>query len=207
MKKSQNILLALLLMILGAVIYHFFQKSNEEILDIKPESVIIQEQLKNVSKLVVNEAKLSQVYTYKDQKGYIMDMFKFDKKAVVVVNADVQISYDLSKIKYEIDEEKKIVKITSIPEQEVKVYPEIKILDIKDSTFNTFEGNDYNKVTAKIKSEFMNKINTSTIKINSKDRLISELGKFLVVTQALGWTLQYEDTQINAQTDFKSIAL
>ena len=53
----------------------------------------------------------------------------------------------------------------------------------------------------------MNKINTSTIKINSKDRLISELGKFLVVTQALGWTLQYEDTQINAQTDFKSIAL
>lgn len=207
MKKSQNILLALLLMILGVVIYHFFQKSNEEILDIKPESVIIQEQLKNVSKLVVNEAKLSQVYTYKDQKGYMMDMFKFDKKAVVVVNADVQISYDLSKIKYEIDEEKKIVKITSIPEQEVKVYPEIKILDIKDSTFNTFEGNDYNKVTAKIKSEFMNKINTSTIKINSKDRLISELGKFLVVTQALGWTLQYEDTQINAQTDFKSIAL
>lgn len=207
MKKSQNILVAILLMILGAVIYHFFQKSNEEILDIKPESVIIQEQLKNVSKLVVNEAKLSQVYTYKDQKGYIMDMFKFDKKAVVIVNADVQISYDLSKIKYEIDEEKKIVKITSIPEQEVKVYPEIKILDIKDSTFNTFEGNDYNKVTAKIKSEFMNKINTSTIKINSKDRLISELGKFLVVTQALGWTLQYEDTQINAQTDFKSIAL
>lgn len=207
MKKSQNILVAILLMILGAVLYHFFQKSKEEVLDIKPESVIIQEQLKNVSKLVVNEAKLSQVYTYKDQKGYIMDMFKFDKKAVVIVNADVQISYDLSKIKYEIDEEKKIVKITSIPEQEVKVYPEIKILDIKDSTFNTFEGNDYNKVTAKIKSEFMNKINTSTIKINSKDRLISELGKFLVVTQALGWTLQYEDTQINAQTDFKSIAL
>ncbi len=207
MKRFQTILFILAFMALGAVIYHLFQNKSEDEINLTPDSAIIQEQLKNVSKLVVNEAKMSQVYTFKDTKGYFMDMLSFDKKAVVIVNADVTISYDLSKLTYDIDEERKVVRITGIPKEEVKVYPEIKILDVEQSTFNSFKGDDYNKINAKVKSEFLKKVNASTIKVNSKDRLISELGKFLVVTQALGWTLQYEDTQINAQTDFKTIAM
>jgi len=179
-------------------------KKQEEI---TPESVIIREQLKNVSKLVVNEAKYSQVYTYKSSKTFFGDLFKFDKKAVVLVNADVIISYDLSKLAYEIDEKNKVLKITNIPKEEVKCFPEIKILDVNESAFNSFVGNDFNKVNEKIKAEFLNKINSSSIKINSKERLISELGKFLVITNSLGWTLIYEDQPINTQTDFKSLPL
>jgi len=196
-------------MVLGAFLFDFYTKyttsKNQE--QVMPESAIIQEQLKNVSKLVVNEAKYSQVYTFKSSKSYLGDFFKFDKKAVVLVNADVLISYDLSKLEYEIDEKNKILRLKNIPKEEIKCFPEIKILDVKESTFNTFQGTDFNKVNDKIKTEFLKKINASTIKINSKDRLISELGKFLVITKSLGWTLIYEDQQINAQNDFKIIAL
>jgi len=209
MKKIIYLIAIVFFMVLGAFLFDFYTKyttsKNQE--QVMPESAIIQEQLKNVSKLVVNEAKYSQVYTFKSSKSYLGDFFKFDKKAVVLVNADVLISYDLSKLEYEIDEKNKILRLKNIPKEEIKCFPEIKILDVKESTFNTFQGTDFNKVNDKIKTEFLKKINASTIKINSKDRLISELGKFLVITKSLGWTLIYEDQQINAQNDFKIIAL
>src|SRR5690554_7154862 len=73
--------------------------------------------MKNVSKLDVNEAKISQIYNYKDQKSF-MNLMSFDKKALVVVNADVQIMYDLSKLEYTVDEANKTLKITYIRSEE-----------------------------------------------------------------------------------------
>ena len=209
MKKIFYLIAILFFIAVGYFIHDVYTKyttlKNEE--QVRPESAIIQEQLKNVSKLVVNEAKYSQVYTYKSSKSYLGDFFKFDKKAVVLVNADVLISYDLSKLEYDIDEENKVLRIKNIPKEEVKCFPEIKILDVNESTFNSFEGDDFNKVNEKIKAEFLKKVNASTIKINSKDRLISELAKFLVITKSLGWTLVYENQEIHAQDDFKNIQL
>jgi hypothetical protein len=41
----------------------------------------------------------------------------FDKKALIVVNADVTVAYDLHKMKYDIDEKNKIISILSIPKK------------------------------------------------------------------------------------------
>ena len=191
MKNIVRVVVVLILMFFGAMIYHWigtpFSKEN----NIQPDSVIITEQLKNVSKLVVNEAKLSQIYNYKDQKSYLMNLFTFDKKAMVLVSADVQVMYDLSKLE-----------ITSIPKEEIKIFPDIKVYNIEDSTFNSFKGDDYNKISEKVKAEFLKKIENSNIQTNAQNRLISELAKFLVVTNSLGWTLKYQDQIINNQTDF-----
>ncbi|RRJ93097.1 DUF4230 domain-containing protein [Paenimyroides tangerinum] len=202
MKNVFRVAAVLILMFFGAMIYHWigmpFSKEN----NIQPDSVIITEQLKNVSKLVVNEAKLSQIYNYKDQKSYLMNLFTFDKKAMVLVSADVQVMYDLSKLEYQIDEVNKTVKITSIPKEEIKIFPDVKVYNIEDSTFNSFKGDDYNKISEKVKAEFLKKIENSNIQTNAQNRLISELAKFLVVTNSLGWTLKYQDQIINNQTDF-----
>lgn len=202
MKNVFRVAAVLILMFFGAMIYHWigmpFSKEN----NIQPDSVIITEQLKNVSKLVVNEAKLSQIYNYKDQKSYLMNLFTFDKKAMVLVSADVQVMYDLSKLEYQIDEANKTVKITSIPKEEIKIFPDVKVYNIEDSTFNSFKGDDYNKISEKVKAEFLKKIENSNIQTNAQNRLISELAKFLVVTNSLGWTLKYQDQIINNQTDF-----
>lgn len=202
--KTKNILRVagvFIIMLVGAFLYHLigtpFSKGKLE-----PDSEIIQQQLKNVSKLVVNEAKLSQIYNYKDQQTYLMDLISFDKKAMVLVNADVQVMYDLSKLDYQIDETNKILRITSIPKEEIKINPDIKIYDVEASRFNTFKGDDYNKIAEKVKAEFTTKILNSNIQKNAQNRLISELAKFLVVTKSLGWTLQYQDQVINNQTDF-----
>ncbi len=189
-------------MLVGAFFYHIIGTPFSKESNVQPDSEIITQQLKNVSKLVVNEAKLSQIYNYKDQKSYLMNLFTFDKKAMVLINADVQVMYDLSKLEYQIDETNKVLKITSIPKEEIKISPDIKIYNIEDSTFNTFKGEDYNKISETIKAEFAKKIENSNIQSNAQNRLISELAKFLVVTKSLGWTLKYQDQVINSQTDF-----
>lgn len=195
------IILALICVLIGSGITFFIMKKTSAKDEIIPDTELIQQQMKNVSKLVVNEAKISQIYNYKDQKSF-MNLMTFDKKALVVVNADVQIMYDLSKLEYSLDETNKIVKITFIPKEEIKINPDIKIYDVEASRFNSFEGADYNKIQESVKKQFQEKILKSNIQANAQNRLISELGKFLVVTHSLGWTLQYQEKNINKLEDF-----
>lgn len=198
MKK--NIIFALICIVIGSLITFFIMRKSSDS-NVLPDSDLIHQQMKNVSKLVVNEAKISQIYNYKDQKSF-MNLMTFDKKALVVVNADIQIQYDLSKLEYVVDETTKTVRITNIPKEEIKINPDIKIYDVEESTFNAFKGNDYNAIQEKVKKQFEEQVLKSNIQANAKNRLISELGKFLVVTNSLGWTLQYQESTINQLEDF-----
>lgn len=198
MKK--NIIFALICIVTGSLITFFIMRKSSDS-NVLPDSDLIHEQMKNVSKLVVNEAKISQIYNYKDQKSF-MNLMTFDKKALVVVNADIQIQYDLYKLEYVVDETTKTVRITNIPKEEIKINPDIKIYDVEESTFNAFKGKDYNAIQEKVKKQFEEQVLKSNIQANAKNRLVSELGKFLVVTNSLGWTLQYQESTINQIEDF-----
>lgn len=206
-KRIAFLLLMVFCMLIGAGLYRYFDQKKEKETEMVYGSDLIQQQLKNVSKLVVNEAKFSQILNYKDQQSYLLNMVKFEKKALIVVNADVQISYDLSQLTYEIDEVQKIVRITHIPGEEIKISPDIKIYDVEESRFNSFKGEDYNKINQKVKEDLNAKIKNSNIEKNAKNRLLSELSNLLVVTQSLGWTLQYQDTPIAKDSDLEHIKL
>jgi len=86
--------------------------------------MLIQKQINNVGKLIVTEGHFSEVFNYKNSKEIFGDYITSDKKAVVIVNADVSIAYDLSKIEYTIDETTKTLKILSIPDEEIKINPD-----------------------------------------------------------------------------------
>ena len=201
---KKTLIFALICVALGSLLTFFIMRKVDKNNEVVPDTELIQQQMKNVSKLVVNEAKISQIYNYKDEKSF-MDLMSFDKKALVVVNADVQIMYDLSKLEYTIDETNKIVKITFIPKEEIKINPDIKIYDVEESRFNAFKGNDYNTIQESVKKQFHEKIRKSNIQANAKNRLVSELSKFLVVTQSLGWTLKYQEETIVNTADLNEL--
>jgi len=73
------------------------------------------------------------VFNYENSKDVFGDLFTSEKKALVVVNADVSIAYDLSKIEYKIDEVNKTLTITNIPEEEIKVSPDLEYYDIQSN--------------------------------------------------------------------------
>ena len=194
------LILALICIFLGSGFTYFIMKKASNSSQVLPDTELIAQQMKNVSKLVVNEAKISQVYNYKDEKSF-MNLMSFDKKALVVVNADVQIMYDLSKLEYVVDESTKTLRITHIPKEEIKINPDIKIYDVEESRFNAFKGSDYNEIQEKVRKQFFDQIKNSNIEKNAENRLVSELSKFLVVTKSLGWTLQYQEQIINSTED------
>ena len=180
--------------------YCDFKKKDDE--DITYNTNLIQQQILNVGKLVVTEGHFSEVITYKNQQKYLLDMLSFEKKALVVVNADVTVAYDLHKIKYDIDEVNKTITIVSIPKEEIKISPDIQFYDVEQSKLNPFTGDDYNKINKSVKANLAKKIEKSTLKTNAQNRLISELSKLLITTSQLGWTLKYEGKVIESEKDF-----
>ncbi len=180
--------------------YCDFKKNDDE--DITYNTNLIQQQILNVGKLVVTEGHFSEVITYKNQQKYLLDMLSFEKKALVVVNADVTVAYDLHKMKYDIDEKNKTITIVSIPKEEIKISPDIQFYDVEQSKLNPFTGDDYNKINKSVKANLAKKIEKSSLKTNAQNRLISELSKLLITTSQLGWTLKYEGKIIESEKDF-----
>ena len=180
--------------------YCDFKKNDDE--DIQYNTNLIQQQILNVGKLVVTEGHFSEVITYKNQQKYLLDMLSFEKKALVIVNADVTVAYDLHKMKYDIDEKSKTITIISIPKEEIKISPDIQFYNVEQSKLNPFTGDDYNKINKSVKANLAKKIEKSSLKTNAQNRLISELSKILILTNTMGWKLQYEGKVIESEKDF-----
>ena len=182
--------------------YQYFLNKNDGSLLIN-DTELIQQQILNVGKLVVTEGHFAEVLTFKDKDEYFGGIVSFDKKALLVVNADVTVSYDLHEIKYDIDSKNKVLTVTNIPKEEIKIAPELKFYDVEQSQLNPFTGDDYNKIFASAKASIGKKIEKSTLKSNAQNRLISELSKMLILTNSMGWKLQYQGNTINNDVDFK----
>jgi hypothetical protein len=181
------------------------QKDKRE--QIQVNSALIQKQLNNVSKLIVTEGTYAQVFTYEDSKKFYFDVFSANKKALIVVNATATISYDLSLIESEISEETETVRITYIPEPELAINPNIEYYDISQDYLNQFEAEDYNKIKNRIDSELREKIEASALVTNAQNRLISELQKIYVLTNSMGWELQYKSTSITNEEALQTLKL
>jgi len=197
MVKKIAVGIVVLIAIYLAVRYCEFKDDNSR--TTIEETALIQQQIKNVGKLVVTEGHFSEVLTYKDQQKYLMDLVSFEKKALVVVNADVTVSFDLSKIEYDIDEVNKVITIKNIPKEEIKINPDLKFYDVQQNGFNEFSGDDYNKINAQVKASLAKKIEKSTLKTNAQNRLVSELSKLLILTNTMGWKLQYNGQDVQTE--------
>lgn len=178
-----------------------FKKGDNSSLDYNTN--LIQQQIVNVGKLVVTEGHFSEVVTYKNQQKYMMDMLSFEKKALIIVNADVTVSYDLHQMKYDIDEANKTITILNIPKEEIKISPDIKFYDVEQSQMNPFTGDDYNKINKSVKANLAKKIDKSSLKSNAQNRLISELSKILILTNTMGWKLQYNGKEISNEKELQ----
>lgn len=199
--ESRKWIMVLLLAVIVYLVYQLMTRKSETA-SVEYDTNLIQQQIKNVGKLVVTEGHFAEVMTYKDQKKYLLDIISFEKKAMVVINADVTVSFDLSKVTYDVDAENKVLTITNIPKEEIKIYPDLKYYDINQSSLNEFTGEDYNKINKIVKANLSKKIEKSKLKTNATNRLMGELSKMLILTNSMGWTLKYNGNVITDNDQF-----
>jgi len=201
----RKVLLLVVLVIIGFIAYQYFddkQKDRDQLIE---STGLIEKQIKNVGKLVVTEGNFAQVFSYKDSKKFYLDVLSARKKALIIVNADVTIAYDLSKLKTEVDPDTKTVTITFIPEEEISINPNIQYYDVTQDYLNQFEAEDYNNIKKRIEKSLKTKIEKSTLKSNAKNRLISELQKIYILTNTMGWKLEYNGNEIESSNAMESL--
>jgi hypothetical protein len=71
---------------------------------------------------------------------------------------------------------------------------------VQQSQMNEFSGEDYNKINKTARESISKKIEKSTLKTNAQNRLLSELSKILILTNTMGWKLQYNGEQVNSES-------
>ncbi|MEM9648977.1 MAG: DUF4230 domain-containing protein [Bacteroidota bacterium] len=185
----KKVLLGALIALTSVLVYKSCTDYNSEQAALKESSLLIQQELKNVSKLIVTEGHFVEVYNYADSKELFGSLVTADKKALVVANAEVTIAYDLSQIEYDVDEEHTTIRITKIPEPEIKIHPEFEYYDVTADYFNPFNADDYNAIRDNVNASLEKKIDASTLRSNAENRLVSELSRIYVLTNSLGWKL------------------
>ncbi len=201
----KRVLVGAVIALASILIYKSCENHQKEEAILKESSVLIQQELKNVSKLVVTEGHFAEVYNYADSKELFGTLITADKKALAVVNAEASISYDLSKIKIELDETQKTIRILSIPEPEIKINPDFEYYDVSADYLNPFNAEDYNAIKENVKQSLMKKIEASSLKTNAQNRLLSELSRIYVLSNSLGWTLEYHEKSINSLDELNNL--
>lgn len=202
-KGMRKIGIGFILAVIVLFSFRYCESRNEKRQAVVKSAQLIQQQLKNVGKLVVTEGHYADVYNYEDQKEFFGEYITFEKKALVVVNAYASVSYDLHQLTYEIDEENKTLYLSNIPEEEIRIDPTLKFHGISDSYFNPFTGEDYNKIQEKVRELLREKILASPLKTNARNRLISELSKLYILTNSMGWTITMDAPDLPEFTDLE----
>lgn len=182
MKISRYILIFLL----GFFIARFWYKKDVNNYQ-KEETQLFLSTVQNLSKLVVSRATFSEVYSYQDSKKYFYDVLTFDKKAMVTVNATIEVGYDLSKLEIQIDSTAKKIYINKIPKEEVSINPEVKYFDLQQSQFNAFSKEDLNAINKKSIEKVKNSTDIKKVKEEAQVRLFEEISKIYQLSSVFNW--------------------
>ena len=172
--------------LLGFLLAKFWYQKNEKPYK-KEEIKVVVNAIENLSKLVVSSGTFSEVYNYSDSKKYFYDYLSFDKKAILTINADVEVGYDLSKLEIQIDSIKKQIIINKIPKEEVVIIPSIKYFDLQQSQFNTFSKEELNKINQKSVDKIKETIKVTNLKDKAQKRLFAELSKIYQLSSIYNW--------------------
>jgi len=194
----RKILFGVVITLAIVLIFRSCSEDNRQQTILEENTMLIQKQISNVSKLIVTEGHFAEVYNYKDSQQLFGQLITADKKALVVVNAEVIVAYDLGEIDFRIDEKNKTLLIQSIPEPEIKINPDFEYYDITADYFNQFNAEDYNKIKNNVKASLLKKVEASSLKNNARNRLFSELSKFYILTSSMGWSLKYQENIVDS---------
>ncbi len=188
---------ALLGLFLGAIITYWvlkyvkIQKRKETT---NSQSVIILEKIKKVWKLITVEGEFAEIYHYENTKERFMSMVSSKKRAILLINAKAYVGYDLSKIKMEAINEKKVIKLTEFPDPQVlSLETDLKYYDKKEGLFNKFDSTDLTEVNVKAKEHVMKKIPESGLFDTAKSEALEAVLLIENIVETIGWTLDYQD--------------
>lgn len=188
--------------IVGAFLYaSFFGKPKEE-KDPMPDinQQILLERVKKVAKLITVEGEFSNIHQYND--SYWSDISILRKKALIKVNAKVSVGYDLKKATFEVDAEKKVLRVKNLPDPEIlSIDHNLQYYDIQEGMFNSFTEAELTSIGNVAKKKLEKAALNGPLMEQAREEGLESLEIIKLLVEQAGWTFEVQKNIPNNPLD------
>jgi hypothetical protein len=151
---------------------------------------IITNQIRKMNKLVVMEQDFSSIQKTKISSqvagGFLPES---EKEIITFTKTNAQVSYDLNKMKLDVDSIGKKLIIQELPNADIKIIPSVEIQSFDDSFFNRFNENDIQKITNSAKENAVKTVNENRLRSEGRTQLLKNLNQIFVLAKALNYKI------------------
>ncbi|HET8737555.1 MAG TPA: DUF4230 domain-containing protein [Pricia sp.] len=186
---------------LGAIMTYwiytvFRKKKSKEITE--HQSTVLLEKIRSVCKLVSVEGEFAEIYKYENIKEYFMSLVGSKKRALLVINAKVNIGYDLKKVALEADNDRKRIIMKNFPLPEVlSIEPDIQFYDIRSGMLNFFSSDDLTLLNKEAKEHIRQKIPESGLMETAGREALQAVLLIEKIVETIGWKLDYSALKVS----------
>ncbi|MDF0718702.1 DUF4230 domain-containing protein [Kaistella sp. PBT33-4] len=156
--ESINSIMTLLMLLLGlilggAIAFLASKKLTSQPPVITESSHTIAESMRKVFKIVSAEGQFQEIYNY-EETTKLLNFIPSKKKALVIVQAKILVGYDFEKLKWEVDEGTRKVRLVDFPAPEIlSTETDYKYYNMEEQFFNLFSKEDLAKIQQNSKQQ------------------------------------------------------
>ena len=192
MKTNQKIvpfILGVAAMLLLFFIWNSITKKADD--QVQNDFYIITNQIKKMNKMVVVEQDFSSMQKTKISSELLGGMLPASEKEIITfTKTNAQVSYDLNKMKMEVDSVNKKLIVKELPIADIKIIPSVEIQSLDDSFFNRFDEKDLQKITKSAKDNALKTVDQNRLRNMGRKQLMENLDHIFVLAKALSYKIE-----------------
>ncbi len=188
---SPNIIgIIVISLVIGAIITYLslqLRQARNSTSATKTSSHTVIESIKRVFKIVVAEGQMNEIFNYENTIK-LLKVIPSTKKALVIVRANVLIGYDVNKCIWEIDEEKRVIKLMSFPKPEIlSLETDFNYYYFEDDLFNFISRKDLQEIQYLAKEQVKKSVLQSDLLKIASDQMKLLIGE---ITTLNNWQIE-----------------
>lgn len=180
---------AIITLLLFFMLKNLFNKDSEKT---RNDFYIITNQITKMNKLVVVEQDFSSMQKTNMTSELLGGGFlpPMEKEIITFTKTNAQVSYDLNKMKIDVDSINRKLIINELPNADISITPNVEIQSMDDSFFNRFDQEDLKKITKTAKDNAYKTVNQNRLRDEGRKQLMENLSSIFVLAKALNYTIE-----------------
>ena len=171
------------------LVWNAFTKKTED--KVQNDFYIITNQIRKMNKMVVIEQDFSSMQKTKITSELFGGMLPdIEKELITFTKTNAQVSYDLNKMKLDVDSVNKKLIIKELPNAEIRIIPSVEIQSMDDSFLDRFDQKDLQKITKSAKDNAYKTVNQNRLRAEGRKQLLENLDNIFVLAKALNYTIE-----------------
>ncbi|MEG1592382.1 DUF4230 domain-containing protein [Chryseobacterium sp.] len=161
----------------------------------KSDYYILTNQISKMNKMVVLEQDFSAMQ--KTKFGYeFLGKEMTSNSIITYTKTNAQVSYDLNKMKIEVDSINKKLIIKELPNADIRITPSVEIQSLDDSFINRISEQDIKNVQQKAKQAAIKSVDQNKLRSEGHQQLMENLDNIFVLAKALNYKIEDQTGKI-----------